>query len=73
MTAQRTICSAAPRWRDRHMAIDHQYHVTDPDGRQFTFCSACCLLSYAVWGLPAAGQVDMVDTSTCAGAREAAA
>ena len=35
------------------MATDRQYHLTDPDGRQFVFCSACCLLTYAVYGLPA--------------------
>jgi hypothetical protein len=51
MTVQRVECSAAPRWRDRHMATDRQYHVTDPAGRQFVFCSACCLLSYAVYGI----------------------
>jgi hypothetical protein len=35
------------------MATRRQYHLTDPDGRQFTFCSAACLLSFAVFGLPA--------------------
>ena len=35
------------------MATDRQYHLIDPDGRQFVFCSACCLLSYAVYGFPA--------------------
>ena len=53
MTDQRVQCSATPRWRDRHMATDRQYHLTDPEGRQFTFCSACCLLMFAVYGLPA--------------------
>jgi hypothetical protein len=56
MTApSRVQCSAAPVWRDRHLAAaDRQYHVTDPDGRQFVFCSGCCLLSYACYGaLPA--------------------
>ena len=49
----RVQCSAAPRWRDCHMATDRQYHLTDPEGRQFVFCSACCLLDFAVYGLPA--------------------
>ena len=54
MTAGSVKCSAAPVWRDRHMATDRQYHVTDPDGRQYVFCSGCCLLSYACHGaLPA--------------------
>jgi hypothetical protein len=53
MTA-RVKCSAAPVYRDRHLATDRQYQVTDPDGRQFVFCSGCCLLTYAVHGaLPA--------------------
>jgi hypothetical protein len=53
MTAPRVKCSAAARFRDRHMATDRQYHLTDPDGQLYVFCSACCLLEYAVWGLPA--------------------
>jgi hypothetical protein len=53
MTVQRVQCSAAPRWRDRHQAADRQYHLTTPEGRQYVFCSACCLLMYAVYGLPA--------------------
>jgi hypothetical protein len=52
MTA-RVKCSAAGLFRDRHMATDRQYQVTDPGGQQFVFCSACCLLYYAVYGLPA--------------------
>jgi hypothetical protein len=36
------------------MATDRQYHVTDPDGEQFVFCSACCLLYFSCYGLPAA-------------------
>ena len=46
-------CSAAGRFRDRHMATDHQYHLTAPDGQQFVFCLSACLLEYTVWGLPA--------------------
>jgi hypothetical protein len=53
MTDGAVRCSAAPRWRDRHLAVGRQYHLTDPDGRQLVFCSACCLLGYAVYGLPA--------------------
>ena len=53
MTAPRVKCSAAGRFRDRHMATDRQYHVTDPDGEQFVFCSAYCLLYFACYGLPA--------------------
>jgi hypothetical protein len=53
MTAPRVQCSAAGFYRDRHMAIERQYHVTDPGGQQFVFCSACCLLYYACYGLPA--------------------
>jgi hypothetical protein len=49
----RVQCSAAPRWRDRHQATDLHYHVTDPEGRQYTFCSACCLLFFACCRLPA--------------------
>ena len=49
----RVRCSAAGFYRDRHMATDRQYHVTDRDGQIFVFCSACCLLYYAVYGLPA--------------------
>jgi hypothetical protein len=57
MTDQpRVQCSAAGLFRDRHMATDRQYHLTDPDGQLFVFCSACCLLEYAVWGLPADAQ-----------------
>jgi hypothetical protein len=29
---------------------DRQYHLTDPDGRQYVFCSGACLLSYACHG-----------------------
>ena len=50
----RVQCSSAGFHRDRHMATDRQYHLTDPDGGQFVFCSGCCLLSYAVHALPAA-------------------
>jgi hypothetical protein len=39
MTGRRVQGSGDPCWRDRHMAMDRQYHVTDPDGRQFVFCS----------------------------------
>jgi hypothetical protein len=55
MTAGSVKCSAAPVWRDRHMAsTDHQYHLTTPNGEQYVFCSGCCLLSYACHGaLPA--------------------
>jgi hypothetical protein len=35
------------------MATEHQYRVTDPDGQQYTFCSACCLLYFACIALPA--------------------
>lgn len=49
----RAVCSAAPRWRDSHQVGSRSYVVTAPDGRIFEFCSAACLLSYAVWGLPA--------------------
>ena len=61
MTAGAVQCSAAPRWRDRHMATDRQYHLTTPEGQHHTFCSACCLLDFAVFSLPAdfeAGQAD---------------
>jgi hypothetical protein len=51
MTAPaRVQCSAAGLYRDRHMATDRQYHVTDPDGQHFVFCSTCCLLYYACYG-----------------------
>jgi hypothetical protein len=49
----RVQCSAAGLYRDHHMATDRQYHVTDPDGRQYTFCSACYLLYFACYGLSA--------------------
>ena len=52
--SDRVQCSAAPVYRDRYMATDRQYHVTDPDGQMFAFCSGACLLTYAVHGsLPA--------------------
>jgi hypothetical protein len=52
MTASARIqCSAAGRFRDRHMVTDRQYHVTGPNGELYTFCSACCLLYFACHGL----------------------
>jgi hypothetical protein len=52
---------------------DHQYHLTDSGGRRFVFCSACCLLMFAVYGLPAdletAGVGTQVHSTTRARAR----
>lgn len=50
MTTLRARCAAAPIFRDRHMAVDSWYSVTDPAGRTYDFCSACCLLEYATLG-----------------------
>jgi hypothetical protein len=41
VTGQRVRCSAADLYRDHHMATDRQYHLTTPDGQEYTFCSAC--------------------------------
>jgi hypothetical protein len=49
----RVQCSAAPRWRDWHQATDLHYDVTDPESRQYTFCSACCFLFFACHRLTA--------------------
>lgn len=69
MTGQRLQCSAAPVYLDQHMATDRKWHVTDPDGRQFAFCSGGCLLTYAVHGaLPA----DLQHTSQQSETQEAA-
>jgi len=40
-----------------------------PDGQLFVFCSVCCLLEYAIYGLPA----DLEPTLHEAGESEAAA
>jgi hypothetical protein len=75
MTGQRQQCSAAPFHQDRHMATGLQWLVTDPEGRQFVFCSGCCLLTYAVRGaLPAdvASNTGSTSGDTAAHAREAA-
>jgi hypothetical protein len=64
----RVKCAAAGLYRDRHMATDRQYQVTDPDGQLFVFCSVCCLLEYAIYGLPA----DLEPTLHEAGESEAA-
>jgi hypothetical protein len=53
MTAPRVQCSTAGFFRDRHVATTRQYEVIDPEGQRFVFCSACCLLYYACYGLPA--------------------
>jgi hypothetical protein len=46
----RPACSAALLHHGRHRCRERWYFVTDPDG-PFDFCSAACLLSYAVYGL----------------------
>jgi hypothetical protein len=51
-TPPRVQCSAAGLFRDRHMATDRQYDLTTPDRQIYTFCSACCLLYFACFGLP---------------------
>jgi hypothetical protein len=68
MTASRMECSAAPVHRDRHMTMDRQWHVTDPDGALYVFCSGCCLLTFAVRGALPQDVQNTVETS----AREAA-
>ena len=53
MTAPRTSCAARAIFRDKHVCVDRWYVVTDPEGRTFDLCSMCCVLEYAIWGLPA--------------------
>lgn len=47
----RPVCSAAPLHHDQHHCRSRWYFVTDPDGNLFDFCSAACLLHFAVYGL----------------------
>ena len=32
------------------MCVERWYVVTDPEGRTFDLCSACCLIEYATLG-----------------------
>jgi hypothetical protein len=50
-TVSRPGCSAAPLHHDRHTCHERRYLVTDPDGSLYDFCSAACLLSFAVYRL----------------------
>jgi hypothetical protein len=54
MTAPRVRCSASAVYRDQHMAVESWWTVRVPDGTEYDFCAACCVLEFVVLaGVPA--------------------
>jgi len=53
MTAQHVLCPTSATWHGRHYATDRRWTITPPEGAETGLCSAACVLSWLVYGLPA--------------------
>jgi hypothetical protein len=54
MTTPRVGCAARALYRDQHQCVESWGVVRTPNGNQYDFCSACCVLEFiCLAGLPA--------------------
>jgi hypothetical protein len=53
MIPQRVLCPTSATWHGRHYVTDRRWRIVAPEGAEPVLCSAACVLSWLVYGLPA--------------------